>query len=147
MCFFQNTVNGTSPRDYWNPLAVVKVQTLQSQILPSHRIRGQGPWSVSLYLCQVLVIFFSLEDKLDWYIGWTLFRGWTNPVVYFISDYALAVFEFLSYWDIKLWNISPLCDVAQMSDCGTLVIYFWYKPFMWRCSDVWLWHPCYLLSL
>ena len=42
--------------------------------------------------------------------------------------------------DIKLWDISPLCDVAQTSDYGTLVIYFWYKPFMWCRSDVRLWH-------
>ena len=36
--------------------------------------------------------------------------------------------------------ISPLCDVAQTSDCGILVIYFHYKPFS-RCRlDVWLWH-------
>ena len=46
----------------------------------------------------------------------------------------------MSYWNIKLWNISPLCDVAQTSDCGTLVIYFRYKPFMWCRSDVRLWH-------
>ena len=38
------------------------------------------------------------------------------------------------------FNISPLCDVAQTSDCGTFVIYFWYKPFMWCRSDVRLWH-------
>ena len=38
------------------------------------------------------------------------------------------------------FDISPLCDVAQMSDCGTLVIYFQYKPFMWCRSDVRLWH-------
>ena len=38
------------------------------------------------------------------------------------------------------FDISPLCDVAQTSDCGTLVIYFWYKPFMWCRSDVRLWH-------
>ena len=29
------------------------------------------------------------------------------------------------------FDISPLCDVAQTSDCGTLVIYLQYKPFMW----------------
>ena len=29
------------------------------------------------------------------------------------------------------FNISPLCDVAQTSDCGMSGIYFWYKPFMW----------------
>ena len=38
------------------------------------------------------------------------------------------------------FDISPLCDVTQTSDCGTLVIYFWYKPFMWCRSDVRLWH-------
>ena len=38
------------------------------------------------------------------------------------------------------FDISPLCDVAQTSDCGTLVIYFWYKPFSWCRSDVRLWH-------
>ena len=37
------------------------------------------------------------------------------------------------------FNISPLCDDAQTSDCGTLVIYFWYKPFMWCRSGVRLW--------
>ena len=38
------------------------------------------------------------------------------------------------------FDISPLCDVAQTSDCGIIVIYFLYKPFM-RCRiDVRLWH-------
>ena len=38
------------------------------------------------------------------------------------------------------FNISPLCDVAQTSDCGMFVSYFQNKPFM-RCrSDVRLWH-------
>ena len=38
------------------------------------------------------------------------------------------------------FDISPLCDVAQTSDCGILVIYFHYKPFS-RCRlDVRLWH-------
>ena len=52
--------------------------------------------------------------------------------------------------DVRLWHachffyISPLCDVAQTSDCGMLVIYFWYKPFMWCRSDIRLWHSCYL---
>ena len=52
----------------------------------------------------------------------------------------------MSYWNIKLWNISPLCDVAQTSDCGTLVIYFQYKPFMWCRSDVRLWHALSFIS-
>ena len=38
------------------------------------------------------------------------------------------------------FDISPLCDVAQTSDCGTLVIYFQYEPFLWCRSDVRLWH-------
>ena len=60
------------------------------------------------------------------------------------------------------FDISPLCDVAQTSDCGILAIYFWYKPFstcrldvrlchalsfifqyepfMWCRSDARLWH-------
>ena len=38
------------------------------------------------------------------------------------------------------FEISPFCDVAQTSDCGTLVIYFRYKPFTWCRSDVRLWH-------
>ena len=38
------------------------------------------------------------------------------------------------------FDISPLCDVAQTSDCGMLVIYFQYKPFMWCRSNVRLWH-------
>ena len=38
------------------------------------------------------------------------------------------------------FDISPLCDVAQTSDCGIPVIYFHYKPFP-RCRvDVRLWH-------
>ena len=38
------------------------------------------------------------------------------------------------------FDISPLCDVAQTSDYGILVIYFRYKPFS-RCRlDVRLWH-------
>ena len=38
------------------------------------------------------------------------------------------------------FHISPLCDVAQTSDCGILAIYFRYKPFS-RCRlDVRLWH-------
>ena len=37
-------------------------------------------------------------------------------------------------------DISPLCDVAQTSDCGILIIYFQYKPFMWCRLDVRLWH-------
>ena len=38
------------------------------------------------------------------------------------------------------FNISPLRDVAQTSDCGITVIYFHYKPFP-RCRvDVRLWH-------
>ena len=38
------------------------------------------------------------------------------------------------------FDISPLCDVAQTSDCGIHVIYFHYKPFS-RCRlDVWLCH-------
>ena len=44
---------------------------------------------------------------------------------------ALSLFTF---------DISPLCDVAQTSDCGVLVIYFRYKPFTWCRSDVRLWH-------
>src|SRR3954465_6024279 len=44
---------------------------------------------------------------------------------------ALSLFTF---------DISPLCDVAQTSDCGILVIYFHYKPFS-RCRlDVRLRH-------
>ena len=45
------------------------------------------------------------------------------------------------------FDLSPLCGVAQTSDCGTLVIYFWYKPFMWCRSDVRLWHARYLLLI
>ena len=41
---------------------------------------------------------------------------------------------------LSTFGISPLCDVTQTSDCGTLVIYFRYKPFMWCRSDVRLWH-------
>ena len=38
------------------------------------------------------------------------------------------------------FDISPLCDVAQTSDCGIIVIYFHYKPFS-RCRlDARLWH-------
>ena len=38
------------------------------------------------------------------------------------------------------FDISHLCDVAQMSDCGILIIYFHYMPFS-RCRlDVRLWH-------
>ena len=38
------------------------------------------------------------------------------------------------------FDISPLCDVVQTSDCGNLVIYFHYKLFS-RCHlDVRLWH-------
>ena len=32
----------------------LRVQTLQSQILPSHRVHGQGPWPVYPYPCQSL---------------------------------------------------------------------------------------------
>ena len=39
-----------------------------------------------------------------------------------------------------IFIISPLRDVAQMSDCGITVIYFHYKPFP-RCRvDARLWH-------
>ena len=44
-------------------------------------------------------------------------------------------------------NISPLCDVAQTSDCGMFVSYFQYKPFMWCRSDVRLWHALPLFSV
>ena len=45
-------------------------------------------------------------------------------------------------------NISPLCDVAQTSDCGMFVFYFGYKPFMWCRPDARLWHyySCSFLS-
>ena len=45
------------------------------------------------------------------------------------------------------FDISPLYDVAQTSDCGTLVIYFQYKPFLWCRSNVRLWHACCLFSI
>ena len=45
------------------------------------------------------------------------------------------------------FDISPLCDVAQTSDCGMLVIYFRDKPFMWCRPDVRLWHACYFYYL
>ena len=46
------------------------------------------------------------------------------------------------------FNISPLCDVAQTSDCGMFVLYFCYKPFMWCCPDARLRHyySCSFLS-
>ena len=28
------------------------------------------------------------------------------------------------------FSISPFCDVAQTSDCGIVIIYFQYKPFL-----------------
>ena len=45
-------------------------------------------------------------------------------------------------------NISPLCDVAQTSDCGTHCLYFCHKPFMWCRPDARLWHyySCSFLS-
>ena len=68
--------------------------------------------------CGTLVIYFWYKPFM-----WCRFR---RPTV------ALLLFTF---------DISPLCDVAQTSDCGTpLVIYFRYKPFMWCRSDVRLWH-------
>ena len=45
------------------------------------------------------------------------------------------------------FNISPLCDVAQTSDCGMFVSYFQYKPFMWCSSDVRLWHALSFFSV
>ena len=46
------------------------------------------------------------------------------------------------------FNISPLCDVAQTSDCGMFVFYFCYKPFMWCRPDARLRHyySCSFLS-
>ena len=38
------------------------------------------------------------------------------------------------------FDVSPLCDVAQTSDCGIIVIYFHYKPFSICRLDVRLWH-------
>ena len=40
------------------------------------------------------------------------------------------------------FDISPFCDVAQTSDCGTYDFYFQYKPFMWCRLDARLRH-CY----
>ena len=77
------------------------------------------------------------RPTVDW-LAFILSRTWKFP---------LQWIKFMSYWNIKFWNISPLCDVAQTSDCGTLVIYFQYKPFMWCRLDVWLWHSCHLLSI
>ena len=46
------------------------------------------------------------------------------------------------------FDISPLCDVAQTSDCGMFVFYFCYKPFMWCRPDARLRHyySCSFLS-
>ena len=45
------------------------------------------------------------------------------------------------------FNISPLRDVAQTSDCGThLLFIFHYKPFMWRRLDARLRH-CYFICI
>ena len=41
-------------------------------------------------------------------------------------------------------NISPFCDVAPMSDCGTHVFYFQFKPFTWCRLDARLRHDIYL---
>ena len=44
---------------------------------------------------------------------------------------------------VIIYFISPLCGVAETPDCGMLVIYLPYKPFMWCRSDARLWHVCY----
>ena len=44
---------------------------------------------------------------------------------------------------LYVYFISPLCGVAETPDCGMLVIYLPYKPFMWCRSDARLRHALY----
>ena len=46
---------------------------------------------------------------------------------------------------VVIYFISPLCGVAETPDCGMLVIYLLYKPFMWCRLDARLWH-CLLFN-
>ena len=53
--------------------------------------------------------------------------GWTNQFIISYLSISLRWFKFMSYWNVKLLDISPLCDVAQTSDCGivNLFVPFW----------------------
>ena len=105
------------------------------------------PWSrtvanISIFMSVPVSVSVETPGEQAWVVN-PVERyscGWTNLFIISYLSISLKWFKFMSYWNIKSWNISPLCDVAQTSDCGTLVIYFWYKPFMWCHSDVRLWH-------
>ena len=66
-----------------------------------------------------------------------------------LTFYLSRTWNDLYSWTTELlsYDISPLCDVAQTSDCGTLVFYFQYKPFMWCRSDVRLWHLSFIFNI
>ena len=78
-------------------------------------------------------------DDHDYYLLWT------NPLYYLNYRVSLGWFYLLDiHYDWFL--ISPLCRVAETPDCGMLVNYLLYKPFMWCRSDARLRHARYLLS-
>ena len=131
------------PCDYWNPLAVVK-STNSAESNPSESSR---PWSrtvanISIFLSVPVSISVEIPGEQTWVVNPVecYSCGWTNQFIISYLSICLRWFKFMSYWYIKLCDISPLCDVAQTSDCGTLVIYSWYKPFMWCRTDARLRH-------
>ena len=72
-----------------------------------------------------------------WWLWLLLY--WTNPFYYLNYWVSLGRFYLLDI-HCDYFLISPLCGVAQTPDCGMLVIYLLYKPFMWCRSDARLRH-------
>ena len=121
---------------FWGVISNTRsVHSISTPVLHIHILYEQ-PACVHHEFCLWPVTY---EDYVYYYHGLTIYIIW---IIEYPWDGSTSwIFTMLIYL------LSPLCGVAETPNCGMLVIYLPYKPFMWCRSDARLWHACYLFSL